>query len=156
MLEAYLKYMDTPLGQMLAVANNEYLISLEFLDQKRIHHNAKLASNHILELLDSELCDYFDGSLQKFTTKIHLSATDFQKLAWNELIKIPYGETRSYKTQAELIGKPRSYRAVARANGNNRLAIIVPCHRIINSNGDLGGYNGGIWRKKWLIEHESS
>lgn len=75
-------------------------------------------------------------------------------MVWQELINIPYGETRSYLNQAKALGKPTSYRAVANANGMNQLAIIVPCHRIINSNGELGGYGGGLHRKEWLIEHE--
>jgi O-6-methylguanine DNA methyltransferase len=84
-----------------------------------------------------------------------MHGSPFQKLVWNELLNIPYGETRSYLEEANAIGKPTSYRAVANANGANKLAIIIPCHRIINNNGEIGGYGGGIARKKWLLEHET-
>ncbi len=97
---------------------------------------------------------YFNGTLKKFNTSIYLSGSEFQKLVWQDLTNVPYGETRSYFTQAKLIGMERSYRAVANANGANKFAIIIPCHRIINNNGELGGYGSGLDRKKWLIEHE--
>ncbi len=105
-------------------------------------------------MIEEELKLYFNGTLQKFNTPIYLLGSPFQKMVWQELINIPYGKTRSYLNQAKALGKPTSYRAVANANGMNQLAIIVPCHRIINSNGELGGYGGGLHRKKWLIEHE--
>jgi O-6-methylguanine DNA methyltransferase len=94
----------------------------------------------------------FDRTLQDFKTSVQLLGSPFQKLVWNELVSIPYGQTRSYLEQA--IKKQAAYRAVANANGANQIAIVIPCHRIINSNGKLGGYSGGISRKKWLIEHE--
>lgn len=99
---------------------------------------------------------YFEGKLKEFKTSLNLLGCPFQKLVWEELISIPYGTIRNYMAQAEAIGKNKAYRGVANANGANQLAIVIPCHRIINSNGDLGGYGGGIARKQWLIEHEKS
>lgn len=92
--------------------------------------------------------------LHSFTTLLRLLGTPFQKRVWQELLNIPYGETRSYSEIAVSVGRPAAYRAVAQANGANQLAIVVPCHRVINANGDLGGYGGGLSRKEWLLAHE--
>ncbi len=108
-----------------------------------------------LLLFEKELKLYFSAKLTTFTTPIHLHGTDFQKKAWYELSKIPYGQTISYAEQASALGNNKAYRAVARANNTNQLAIIIPCHRVINNNGKLGGYTGGLHRKQWLIQHES-
>ncbi len=97
---------------------------------------------------------YFTGSLRLFRTPLELLGTPFQKKVWHELMSIPYGVQRSYAAQARAIGAPDAIRAVARANGANQLAIIVPCHRVVGSNGDLTGYAGGLARKEWLLEHE--
>jgi AraC family transcriptional regulator of adaptative response/methylated-DNA-[protein]-cysteine methyltransferase len=154
-----LKYIDTPIGKMAAVADEHAVLSLAFADCQQIQPvptNISQGTKAILDLLESELLSYFAGNLRKFKTPIRLLGTRFQQLAWNSLIGIPYGETKSYKEQAKVIERSSAYRAVANANGKNNLAIIVPCHRIINSSGALGGYNGEIWRKKWLLEHERS
>lgn len=108
-----------------------------------------------LRSIEQELKKYFEGRLGKFTTPLFLLGSPFQKKVWNELLKIPYGTTRSYAAQAVSMGEPKATRAVANANGANQLAIVIPCHRIINSNGALGGYGGGIARKEWLLQHES-
>jgi AraC family transcriptional regulator of adaptative response/methylated-DNA-[protein]-cysteine methyltransferase len=97
---------------------------------------------------------YFDGNLTEFKTPLFFLGSSFQKQVWEALRKIPFGQTRSYAEMATFIGKPSAFRAVANANGANQLAIVVPCHRVINTNGDLAGYGGGIARKKWLIHHE--
>ncbi len=99
---------------------------------------------------------YFNGSLKEFKTPIHTLGTQFQKLVWLELTRVIYGSTKSYREQAKAISKPMAFRAVANANGTNQMTIVIPCHRIINSNGSIGGYSGGIARKKWLLEHEKS
>ena len=101
-----------------------------------------------------ELKQYFSGSLKAFKTPLKLLGTDFQKSVWHELINTPHGRTQSYQSQAGNIGSPNGFRAVANANGKNKLSIIVPCHRIINKNGNLGGFGGGLWRKEWLLDHE--
>jgi len=98
--------------------------------------------------------EYFDGVRQEFTVPLDIPGTEFQLKVWEQLRKIPYGKTVSYKQQAILINKPESVRAVANSNGHNRISIIIPCHRVIGSDGTLTGYGGGLWRKKWLLEHE--
>jgi AraC family transcriptional regulator of adaptative response/methylated-DNA-[protein]-cysteine methyltransferase len=104
--------------------------------------------------IENELTLYFNGKLNKFATTLFFLGLPFQKRVWEELQKIPYGETRSYSDLAKAVKKPTAFRAVAQANGANQFAIIIPCHRVINKNGDLGGYGGGIVRKEWLINHE--
>lgn len=158
---------DTQLGSMLAIASDTHLYLLEFADRRGLENEIiKLrkkysaavipGSNKVLKQITKELNDYFTGKLQKFSTPLMFFGSDFQQNAWRELQKIPYGETRSYLEQAKKIGNGKAFRAVANANGKNQLAIVIPCHRIINTNGALGGYGGGIERKRWLIEHEKS
>jgi AraC family transcriptional regulator, regulatory protein of adaptative response / methylated-DNA-[protein]-cysteine methyltransferase len=160
-------WIDTPLGPMTAIGDEEYLYLLEFADRRRLEREegrlrikTKAAIvpglTDPIRSIESELKSYFNGVLTKFKTPLLFFGSPFQKLVWDELIRIPYGQTRSYLEQAELIKKPTAYRAVANANGANQLAIVVPCHRIINSNGALGGYGGGITRKQWLIDHEKN
>ncbi len=158
-------WIDTPLGPMLAVSDDQALYLLEFVERRglereierlRIKTKSAIIPGRTLAIdsIEEELANYFAGKLKIFKTPIHMLGSPFQKMAWQELMNIPYGETKSYLAQAEAIGKSTSYRAVANANGANQLAIIIPCHRIINSNGDLGGYGGGIIRKQWLINME--
>ena len=158
-------WIDTKLGSMIAIADEKALYLLEFVDRRGLEREIerfriKTKSNIIpgvtdpIKLIISELELYFEGKLKQFKTPLCFLGSLFQVSVWEELLRIPYGQTRSYMTQSEAIGKNKAYRAVANANGANQLAIIIPCHRIINSNGDLGGYGGGIVRKKWLIEHE--
>lgn len=160
-------WIETPLGVMLAIGNSTTLYLLEFISCKGLRREIKklcLLTNStlvegktpVLAQIEEEILSYFKGALFHFTTPVHLLGTSFQKRAWEELAKIPYGHTRSYRDQAILLGNPTAYRAVANANGANQLAIIIPCHRIINHNGQLGGYDGGIEIKKWLLAHEQS
>lgn len=107
-----------------------------------------------LEVLERELASYFAGALQEFTVPVAPVGTDFQRAVWAELRRIPYGTTISYATLAERIGRPTACRAVAGANGDNRLAIVIPCHRVIGKDGTLTGYGGGLWRKQRLLELE--
>jgi AraC family transcriptional regulator of adaptative response/methylated-DNA-[protein]-cysteine methyltransferase len=111
-------------------------------------------SNSHLEKLKSELDSYFTGSLTRFTVPLILRGTDFQVAAWNQLLEIPYGKTICYEDQAKAMGRAGAQRAVGRANGDNRMAIIIPCHRVVRRNGDLCGYGGGLWRKKFLLDLE--
>jgi AraC family transcriptional regulator, regulatory protein of adaptative response / methylated-DNA-[protein]-cysteine methyltransferase len=160
-------WVDTRLGPMLAIADEEALYLLEFVDRRglereveRLRQKTKSAiipgDTHPIRSIRSELGEYFEGNLSSFKTPILLIGSRFQKSVWEELKKIPAGETRSYSELAAEIGNPAAVRAVARANGANQLAIVIPCHRIINSNGALGGYGGGLSRKQWLITHEKS
>lgn len=158
-------WIDTPLGEMLAISDEKALYLLEFAERRGLEREIeslrmKIKTDIIpgnttpIASIKSELKSYFEGSLKKFKTPLQLFGSSFQQSVWSELMRIPYGETRSYAEQAIAIGKETAYRAVANANGANQLAIVIPCHRIINKNGDLGGYGGGIHRKKWLIAHE--
>ncbi len=158
-------WLDTKLGPMVAIADDHSLYLLEFVDRRGLENEVKKlrkklsaaiipGETNIIRNVESELAHYFDGKSMEFKTPIHLIGSTFQKNVWLELRKIPPGETRSYLDIAKSLKKPTACRAVARANGANQIAIIVPCHRVINSNGQLGGYAGGIVRKQWLIEHE--
>jgi AraC family transcriptional regulator of adaptative response/methylated-DNA-[protein]-cysteine methyltransferase len=158
-------WLDTPFGPMVAVADEIGLYLLEFVDRRglereieRLRLKTKLAiipgKTEAIRLIENELIQYFKGTLQEFKTPLLLLGSPFQKRVWDELKKIPFGETRSYSQIALAISRPSAFRAVAQANGANQIAIVIPCHRVINSNGDLGGYGGGIARKKWLLDHE--
>jgi len=157
--------LDTRLGPMIAIADEDALYLLEFVDLRglecEVEHLRQKTKAAIVPgqtgpicSLEHELREYFEGGLREFKTPNILLGSTFQKNVWEELRKIPYGGTRSYTDIATVIGKPSAFRAVARANGANQLAIVVPCHRVINMNGDLGGYGGGLTRKRWLIDHE--
>jgi AraC family transcriptional regulator of adaptative response/methylated-DNA-[protein]-cysteine methyltransferase len=113
-------------------------------------------SNPHLEQLAEELAEYFAGTLRRFQVPRVVPGTPFQEKVWMGLGRIPYGETRSYEQLAREVGLPRGPRAVGRANGLNRIAIVIPCHRVITKGGTLGGYGGGIWRKEWLLAHEQT
>ena len=158
-------WIDTPLGSMLAVGDDKALYLLEFVDRRglekeieRLRKKTKLpivpGKPNSIEQIESELEGYFSGKIQEFKTPLFLLGSPFQKRVWEELKKIPRGETRSYAEIAKAIGKPSAFRAVALANGANQFAVVIPCHRVINSNGDMGGYGGGIKRKEWLLKHE--
>ncbi|QDP73327.1 bifunctional transcriptional activator/DNA repair protein Ada [Legionella israelensis] len=163
----YASWLDTKLGPMLAISSDSALYLLEFVDRRGLEREVEHLKRKTKAILlpgkpspilsiEKELTDYFNGHLKNFKTKVFLSGSAFQQKVWKELRKIPYGETRSYSDIAKSIGQPSAYRAVARANGANPLAIIIPCHRVINENGELGGYGGGIVRKEWLIHLEKS
>ena len=164
MLKAF--WLDTKLGPMIVIADEAGLYLLEFVDRRglereveRLRLRTKAAIipgvTDPITSIALKLESYFDGMLTEFKTPLHLLGSPFQRLVWKDLMRIPYGQTRSYAEQAKAIGKAATYRAVANANGANQLAIFIPCHRINNSNGDLGGYSGGITRKQWLINHET-
>ncbi len=158
-------WLDTPLGPMVAIASDDALYLLEFVDRRGLEREVERLRQRTKSVIipgtttpivsiEQELKAWFDGTLRVFKTPLFLLGSPFQQSVWEALCRIPYGETRSYLEQAAAIEKPSACRAVANANGANQLAIVIPCHRIINSNGDLGGYGGGIARKQWLIDHE--
>ncbi len=144
----------SPIGDILLVANDAGLTECRFVDESETC-NMSLSGNKFTSLAASELKEYFDGKRKEFTVPLVLEGTDFQKLVWEELLTIPYGESRSYGEIASAIGKPSSVRAVGMANARNKIAIIVPCHRVIGSNGKLTGYAGGVERKQFLLAIES-
>lgn len=160
-LQLHATLIETPLGQMLAIADEEALCLLEFADRRGLERevrklNAAIVwgTAHPIRSIEKELKKYFKGESGDFQTPIKMLGSPFQKGVWEELKKIPFGETRSYAEIAKALNKPSAFRAVAQANGANQLAIVIPCHRVINATGALGGYAGGLSRKRWLIDHE--
>jgi AraC family transcriptional regulator of adaptative response/methylated-DNA-[protein]-cysteine methyltransferase len=157
---------ETPIGAMLAAASETHLVLFEFphrrmidtqLDRVRRAVGCELepGESPVFDVLRAQLEDYFAGRLREFTVPLHVPGTPFQTRVWTELQRIPSGTTTTYGRLAESIGKPNAVRAVARANGDNRIAVLIPCHRVIGSSGELVGYGGGLWRKKKLLELEA-
>lgn len=155
----------TPLGPMMVGVTDEGLCLLEFTDRrmietqietlkKRLKAEMVTGKHPMIEIVKSQLDEYFEGSRKGFELPFVTPGTDFQNKVWMELTHIPYGRTRSYKQQANEVGDVKAVRAVARANGENRLAIVIPCHRVIGSDGSIVGYGGGVQRKQWLLKHE--
>ena len=158
--------LSTPLGDMLAVASPAGLCLLEFVGQKGVERElaqveavrgslAQMGDSPILAQTRAELAEYFAGQRQGFGVPLDLVGTAFQQAAWQALLAIPHGQTRSYAQQAASIGQPSATRAVAAANGANKVSIIVPCHRVIGSDGSLTGFGGGLPRKQALLALES-
>lgn len=144
-------YLQTPVGIAEFQGDEEGLASISILDENK-------PIGIIPEVLEDavyQLKEYFEGSRQQFDLKLNPSGTDFQKKVWEALLEIPFGKTISYLDLSKKLGDVKAIRAVASANGKNPLWIVVPCHRVIGTNGDLIGYAGGLHRKKWLLEHES-
>ncbi|TSA23773.1 bifunctional transcriptional activator/DNA repair protein Ada [bacterium] len=160
-------WIESPFGPLLAAATSEGVCLLEFTDRRRLEHQFvrlrkyfKCAiipgeNKHIVQLR-KELGEYFEGKRDSFSLKLVYPGSPFELKVWNELLKIPYGATTSYESIAKKIGSPKSSRAVGRANGFNRISIVIPCHRVINKNGDIGGYGGGLWRKRLLLSLEQN
>ncbi|MBK7869142.1 MAG: methylated-DNA--[protein]-cysteine S-methyltransferase [Ignavibacteriales bacterium] len=123
--------------------------------KKRLKDEFSEKETPLIKELKKQLDGYFSGKRKDFDLPIQMSGTEFQKSVWNQLLTIPLGETRSYKQQAEIIGNPKAVRAVANANGDNLISIVIPCHRVIGANGSLTGYGGGLDNKQWLLNHEN-
>ncbi|MFC4221592.1 methylated-DNA--[protein]-cysteine S-methyltransferase [Flagellimonas marina] len=144
-------YLQTPIGLAEFQGDENGLASVSVLNETK-------PIGIIPEVLEDavyQFREYFDGTRQQFDLKLNPIGTDFQKRVWDALLKIPFGKTISYLDLSKQLGDVKAIRAVASANGKNPLWIVVPCHRVIGSNGDLTGYAGGLHRKKWLLEHES-
>ena len=145
-------YFKSPVGTVKISGGNGGIQSVVFSDEDL------MTSINIPDSLKPcliQLEEYFTGTRKDFNLKLNPNGTDFQNRVWNELKKIPYGKTRSYMEQTKQLGDIKAIRAVASANGKNPISIIIPCHRVIGNDGSLTGYAGGIWRKKWLLEHEN-
>lgn len=164
---AGLAVIDTPLGPMVAAEWQGRLALLEFADRRMLATQfARLArllgctfalsDAAVLGRTRSQLEEYFSGRRRTFDLPLEIAGTEFQMRAWRELSAIPAGVTRSYAQQAAAIGRPSALRAVARANGDNRIAIVIPCHRVIGSDGSMTGYGGKVWRKRKLLEREAA
>jgi AraC family transcriptional regulator of adaptative response/methylated-DNA-[protein]-cysteine methyltransferase len=156
---------DTPLGAMIAVADDRGLRLLEFIDRraterelsvlrKRLRTNVVPGDHRYLTAARQQLSDYFSVKSLEFDIPLAPVGSEFQLRAWKILRSIPVGETRSYSWMAKRLGDENARRAVGRANGTNMICIVIPCHRVIRADGTLCGYGGGLWRKKWLLDHE--
>lgn len=155
----------TPLGPMMIGVTDEGLCLLEFTDRKMLEtqiavlkkrmQSEMITGKHpMIDQVSDQLVAYFEGKRKVFDVPLVVPGTEFQQKAWNALTQIPFGVTRSYKQQADVVGNIKAVRAVARANGENRISIIIPCHRIIGSDGSIVGYGGGVHRKQWLLKRE--
>ncbi|WP_462247513.1 bifunctional transcriptional activator/DNA repair enzyme AdaA [Ekhidna sp.] len=155
----------TPLGPMMIGVTDEGLCLLEFTDRKMIETQIEVLKKRtksemvtgkhpMIDKVSVQLNEYFEGKRKNFDIPLVVPGTEFQQKVWDALVKIPFGVTRSYKQQADVVGDVKAVRAVARANGENRISIIIPCHRIIGSDGSIVGYGGGVHRKQWLLKHE--
>lgn len=147
-------YYQSPLGLMKISGTDNYISEIRFVeDKEEILKNVQL--NPMLQQCVEELIQYFNGNRKTFDIPVHQKGTDFQNRVWSELLNIHFGKTISYLTLAKKLGDPNCIRAAASSNGKNKIAIVVPCHRVIGSNQSLVGYAGGIKRKKWLLDHEN-
>lgn len=158
---------DTPVGQMVVISDQKLILLLEFINRKHLDTQLlKIKKNTsknivpnkslLITQLEEELQEYFSGNLHTFKTPLRFNGTIFQKKVWSNLQKIPYGKTISYLELATMCGNKKAFRAVANANANNCIAIVVPCHRVVLSSGEIGGYAGGTPLKKQLLLHEKN
>lgn len=147
----YIGYYKSPIGVLEVICDKEYVLACNF-----VHKEGEVGQvNLILENAITQLDEYFNGKRKEFDLKVTLHGTEFQKNVWNGLLNIPYGTTVSYKDIAVSINNEKAVRAVGNANNKNKIAIIVPCHRVIGKNGALTGYAGGLDKKQWLLQHEN-
>jgi methylated-DNA-[protein]-cysteine S-methyltransferase len=142
-------YYQSPIGIIVIKGNEEGIVELGFVEKVE-----EIRENAIVKSCLSQLDEYFNGQRTTFNVQLITEGTSFQQEVWQSLQEIPYGETRSYKAIASQINRPKAVRAVGGANNKNQIAIIIPCHRVIGSNQKLVGYEGGLWRKEWLLNHE--
>lgn len=155
-LEFKTTYLKTPIGVAKIIGDENGIQSIAVLEEDFvIPMESKKQTHQCLLDCTSQLQEYFDGTLSEFNLKLNPQGTTFQKSVWKELLNIPFGKTRNYLEQSKKLGDPKVIRAVASANGKNPIWIIIPCHRVIGSDGSLTGYASGIWRKKWLLDHEN-
>ncbi|WP_246858741.1 methylated-DNA--[protein]-cysteine S-methyltransferase [Chitinophaga sp. XS-30] len=145
-------YTQSPVGMIAIYGTAEYIRAVSFIDDEKAPSTPEAAP--LLHTCALQLQEYFDKKRTVFDFPIAQPGTPFQQTVWHHLTTIPYGETITYLALAKRIGNPKSIRAVGTTNGRNQLAVIVPCHRVIGSNGALTGYAGGLWRKQWLLDHE--
>ncbi len=162
---ATVTWIETPVGPMVAAATDQGVCLLEYTDPRRLEPQIaglrRRVAPHVvigdhphLAALRDQLAGYFAGTLKQFSVPLVAPGTPFEERVWQALLEIPYGQTRSYIEIARDIGSPEGQRAVGRANGLNRIAIVIPCHRVVNHGGGLGGYGGGLWRKERLLDLE--
>jgi methylated-DNA-[protein]-cysteine S-methyltransferase len=155
-LESKTTYYKTPIGTAKIVGDENGIQSISVLDNTSVSDELlNLKTAECLQECVLQLEEYFDGKRASFNLTVNPKGTDFQVKVWKSLLKIPYGKTTNYLSQSKKLGDVKAIRAVASANGKNPIWIVIPCHRVIGSDGSLTGYAGGIWRKKWLLDHEN-
>lgn len=154
-MESTSVYYHSPLGMLRLSSDGTCINEVHFLREEETIGESNGAGVPVLQQCQEELMAYFQGTLKKFNVPVHQHGTEFQQRVWSELLQVPFGKTISYLTLAKRLGDPKAIRAAAATNGKNRIAIIVPCHRVIGSHNDLVGYAGGLWRKKWLLDLEA-
>jgi len=159
------RLISTPIGTMLAGASDRAIGWLEFVEdgeadvsrarmEKKFRQQAVDGTSALLNTLEQELARYFRGALKRWSLPMDRRGTEFQQRVWSALEEIPFGETRSYADIARAVGRPKAVRAIGRANGSNGIYLLVPCHRVIASDGSISGYGGAVWRKEWLLDME--
>jgi len=158
--EIAIAYYESPVGRLVLKANEDFLTELNFVEEdERLaitsSNSVSKKQELILQKCKMQLNEYFSGQRKNFDIPFIQNGTEFQQKVWESLLQIPFGRTISYLQLSKNIGNKKSIRAVGTANGRNNLAIVVPCHRVIGSDGSLTGYAGGLWRKQWLLEHEN-
>ena len=154
MNELQFTYYKSPVGILKIGGTENYISEVTFVDSP-VEYIQSSRNIPLLNECAEELIEYFNGKRVSFTIPVYQKGTDFQMKVWNELLNINFGKTISYLTLAKRLGDPNCIRAAAAGNGKNQISIIVPCHRVIGSNQQLVGYAGGLWRKRWLLEHEN-
>lgn len=157
MNEGFHTYYQSPIGLVRIAGTDQYISTLSFEDSIQRPPLSAQQKKQMPELAIhtiEQLIQYFQGERRNFEIPVNQEGTNFQQGVWQELMNIQYGKTISYLELSRRLGDPKAIRAVAAANGKNHVAIVVPCHRVIGSKNDLVGYGGGLWRKKWLLEHE--
>ncbi|WP_108669919.1 methylated-DNA--[protein]-cysteine S-methyltransferase [Peribacillus acanthi] len=155
MSKEFKAYYYSPIGILEMIGTKKGISSILFCEEEEKRSQDESLPSVMLECFQ-QFDEYFNGNRKDFTFPYTIHGTPFQQLVWNQLTYIPYGKTSTYKDISEKIGNVKALRAVGNANGKNKLSIVIPCHRIIGSNGTLTGYAGGLWRKEWLLKHEKS
>jgi methylated-DNA-[protein]-cysteine S-methyltransferase len=154
-MEQYKAYYQSEIGLLEIIGSEEAIHAVEFVDAEPQNHDQGDLPQAVADCI-AQLDEYFKGERQTFSLKLDPKGSEFQKAVWQQLTTIPYGQTVSYLDVAKMIGNEKAVRAVGAANGQNEIVIIIPCHRVIGSDGSLTGYGGGLWRKEWLLSHEGS
>ncbi len=154
MLEKFVTYYKSPIGIIKIAATEHYITEVRFVDDEQdvtFSHTSIQLLHHCVE----EMIEYFNGKRRTFDLPVYQQGSTFQERVWSELLSINFGRTISYMDLAKKLGDPKCIRAAATSNGKNQLCVIVPCHRVIGSGAKLVGYSGGLWRKRWLLNHEN-
>ena len=153
-MSKFTSYYQSPLGMLEIEATETALVAVKFMEEEIVCYVAEKKGSDLIDRTNLQLTEYFESKRKQFDLPLEFAGTEFQQQVWQELTHIQFGQTMSYGRFSELLGSKQLVRAAGTAIGRNPIGIIVPCHRIIGSQGDLVGYGGGLWRKQWLLEHE--